>query len=212
MSDDRLSGALPTHRSCGGSARPSGRGAGGLKMNRGVAPSTDEGKGNDAELRMMGEMMPRRTLRMIRHGLGPMTVERWGAGDVAFPPGKGSRRSPFPEFASGSRRRRGESRTPHQSIVRWTLRPDVVPKWNGDCSHRWGLPIAVSSRPHDVSRKNFCSWTSLPSSHRRLESDADVVAFVDEGVGEKEGEVTPSLMKVRRRVASSLSSRILTTA
>ena len=40
---------------------------------------------------------------------------------------------------------------------------------------------------------------------------ADVVAFVDEEVGEKEGEVTPSLMELRRRVASNVSSRTLTT-
>ena len=63
-----------------------------------------------------------------------------------------------------------------------------------------------------MSKKNSGSRTSLLSSHRRLEIGADVVAFVDEEVGEKEGEVTPSLMKVRRRVASSLSSRISTTA
>ena len=61
-----------------------------------------------------------------------------------------------------------------------------------------------------MSKKNPGSWTPLLSSHRRLEIGADVVAFVDEEVGEKEGEVTPSLMKLRRRVASSVSSRTLT--
>ena len=76
MIDDRLSGALPTHRGCGGSARPSGRGAGGPKMNRGVAPSTDEGKGSGAELKMMGEMTPRRILKWSHLGLDPRTVER----------------------------------------------------------------------------------------------------------------------------------------
>ena len=212
MSDDRLSGALPTHRGCGGSARPSGRGAGGLEMNRGVAPSTGEGKGNDARLRMMGEMTSRRIRKWSHLELDPKTVERWGVGDVAFPPGKGLRKSPFPGSASGSRRRRGESRTPHQSTVRWTLRPDVVPEWNEGCPRRLGLPTVVSSRPHGVSMKNPGSWTPLLSSHRRLEIGADVVAFVDEEVGEKEGEVTPSLMMMCRRVASDLSSRASMTA
>ena len=63
-----------------------------------------------------------------------------------------------------------------------------------------------------MSGKNSGSLTFLPSSRRRPESDADVVAFVDEEVGEKEGEVTPFLVQLRRRVALSVSSRTLTMA
>ena len=48
--------------------------------------------------------------------------------------------------------------------------------------------------------------TSLFSLRRSLETDADVMAFVDNKMGEKEGEVTPSL-RMCRRVASSRSSR-----
>ena len=63
-----------------------------------------------------------------------------------------------------------------------------------------------------MSRKKHGSWTSPLSSHRRLKIGADVVAFVDEEVGEKEGEVTPFLVQLRRRVALSVSSRALTMA